>query len=710
MARTNCGTVIRRIVKVVFALYAVLTVAALLGGYVFIHRYLEGAPATLDRKGPPADSGGQPLYRLSWQGNDIEYEAKVYASQTKTVNKNNAAQFFASAQELWHIEPHKMADRYPSFRTQVKVEVPTDALYAHIFVQRKDQFAPHPNVTDPLMVHASAELAHWQPIVPTPIDSAMPFIKFESSRVLGQELVAATGVSWAIVLENHTFTKKELPFGIVLPGVEGPRKPTTYNPPLLQNMFTRNDWPTRKLSSQSPRTMDVALELQGIKLQWIKPKMVALLMLPAANNLTMTPITVPIADPANPDKKTDTVFRPVLYVGRESLVDFVSSRGLQMYLHAALVAVALYAAHLTFVYSLMGFFMGPRSRWAGLSRTSLTIQLAMHGLWTLKVAPSIGLLSAVLNPFNAVVAYYALAVFGVPGNPRKWGEYWRSRNQPQGLPSYQLLDETELDDAPLSANRSSSSSSSSSDAASLFLDNDSEQQQQQQVPATVPLKPDPTEHITNVRKSIDQIAMRWLVLSVGPTLVMTSLLTLFASKPMSLGSVLAFFVELGTVLLSVYGAVWLVPQLLVNSRARSGRLLPPAFHLSAVAIGALVFALACIMQLSSMLATPLWVCYWVAWACNLIALVQWIKYPNGSGCLLPIDTSASALTAVESLVMSPGSPPSSSLKSPTLGTSAIAYTYVCEKCGFGTELLSVYMPHTAYPCGEQPMEYAWGKL
>ncbi|KAJ2862683.1 hypothetical protein GGI22_002131, partial [Coemansia erecta] len=57
-----------------------------------------------------------------------------------------------------------------------------------------------------------------------------------------------------------------------------------------------------------------------------------------------------------------------------------------------------------------------------------------------------------------------------------------------------------------------------------------------------------------------------------------------------------------------------------------------------------------------------------------------------SGALSPIDTGA-PLAAEEGLASSP-SPRSPPLESPTLGASAIDYTYVCQKCGFGTELLS----------------------
>ncbi|KAJ2661248.1 hypothetical protein IWW48_002544 [Coemansia sp. RSA 1200] len=93
---------------------------------------------------------------------------------------------------------------------------------------------------------------------------------------------------------------------------------------------------------------------------------------------------------------------------------------------------------------------------------------------------------------------------------------------------------------------------------------------------------------------------------------------------------------------------------------------------------------------------------------------------NGGG-LPPINTAAPAddahlLGIASPSSQSPGSPPNFSpsalLYSPgaAASASAIDYTYVCNKCGFGTELLSVYMPHTAYPCGEQPMENNWGKL
>ncbi|KAJ2088161.1 hypothetical protein IW138_004423 [Coemansia sp. RSA 986] len=639
----NCGTIFKRIVKAVYLLYSLLTVASFLVGYILIYRYLEAPPATLNRQSPPPESKDPTLYRLSWQETKAEYEAKVYASQIELVNKNNAEQFFKTAQELWHIEPHTLDDRYPTYKTRVKVDVPqdalekqTNALYAHIFIQKKGGFAPYPNVTDPFMVHAYTKLVKWKPIHPTPIDSAISFIKFESNIAVDYELVATKGVSWAMVLENHAFTKKELPFGIIIPNSPSKNKEGktayTYNPPLLSNMFTKNRWPENKLSLQTARTIDVALELQGIKLRWIKPKMLALLMMPAANNLTMTPITVPVADPKHPDReKKMTVFKPVLYIGNESLVDFVGSRGIHVYLRAALILTMMYLVQLSILYIGMCFLMAPKRRWVGFSRTAFVICITIYGLSIPTVAASVGIISAVLNPLNALIACLVLVMLDIPRDPRKWSEYWKNRHvlQNQQPPAgYQLLEDTELDEAPLSA-----SSTSTERNRRMSASNDDEFELGDEGAATsttaslqVPVKVDPHEHITNIRKSIDQVAMRWFVLSVGPILVLSSLLTLFSSKPMSLGSVLAFVVQLCVVVSNVYGAVWLVPQILVNRRAQSGSLLPPAFHICSVINGVLIVALMCTLHLSSVLVSPLKLFYWVAWVCNLIAVGQWIKY------------------------------------------------------------------------------------
>ncbi|KAJ2519892.1 hypothetical protein H4217_002395 [Coemansia sp. RSA 1939] len=659
MAGNSWGVVARRVVKALYLVGMLVTMAGLALMYVWAYKYLEAAPPTLNRVNPPPDAKDPTLYRMSWQGDDTEYEAKVYASPIKTLTKANADKFFETAQELWHLEPHTLENRYPSYKTSVKVSVAakslekrTDALYAHIFVQRRGQFAPHPNVSDPFAVHKYAELAKWRPIHPEPVRTAFPFIKFESDVAVDYELVATAGVSWAMVLENHAFTKKELPFGIVVPNsptVDSRGRATyTYNPPLLQDIFVKNEWPTHGLlaSSDAAQTIDVALELDGIKLRWIKPKMVAMLMMPAANNLTMTPIKVPVPDPKSPGGTRLVLFKPALYIGDEPLVDFVYSRGIRTFLCAALVLIAMYCVYLVVMFLGMCFFLGPRDKWAGFSRTSFAIVLATYAIGMLVLAPSIGLGSAILSPYNAAVLVVALAMYGVPLDPRRWREHWESRRlldrqQHQDRPGYQLLEDTELDETPASAasseesvdgrrgRRRSSAGSISSGIADIAAEGD----------GTLPAPAyssaikadDPHEHIRNIRRSVDRMAMRWLVLSVGPTLVVTSLLTIFSSKPMSLGSVLAFAIQLLIVLDAVYGSVWLVPQILVNRRARSGALFSPGFHLGKIVVGLLFVLFVSVLRVNGAVAGPMWLVYLVAWLCNVIAFAQWVAYRFFSG-------------------------------------------------------------------------------
>ncbi|KAJ1932472.1 hypothetical protein FBU59_006362 [Linderina macrospora] len=57
----------------------------------------------------------------------------------------------------------------------------------------------------------------------------------------------------------------------------------------------------------------------------------------------------------------------------------------------------------------------------------------------------------------------------------------------------------------------------------------------------------------------------------------------------------------------------------------------------------------------------------------------------------------------------PSSPVSLTAPSLPVFERALGYTYVCEGCGFGTNLLSSYMPHISNPCGE-PVKITWGKL
>ncbi|KAJ1723439.1 hypothetical protein LPJ61_005824, partial [Coemansia biformis] len=114
--------------------------------------------------------------RLSWK-EPFEYEARVYASTQRNV-LNGSADFFDTAQLLWHVKPVSIGERYPLHRTTAKVTLPREfmashnsslGMYAHLFVQRAGQFSPHPNTSDPLLAYSWAQLAAQSLLIP--IDS-----------------------------------------------------------------------------------------------------------------------------------------------------------------------------------------------------------------------------------------------------------------------------------------------------------------------------------------------------------------------------------------------------------------------------------------------------------------------------------------------------------------------------------------------------------
>ncbi|KAJ2802249.1 hypothetical protein H4R21_002490 [Coemansia helicoidea] len=70
------------------------------------------------------------------------------------------------------------------------------------------------------------------------------------------------------------------------------------------------------------------------------------------------------------------------------------------------------------------------------------------------------------------------------------------------------------------------------------------------------------------------------------------------------------------------------------------------------------------------------------------------------------------LSAASTLSPSPDSAPLSPVEAPLRRAErmgAVEYTYNCDKCGFGTNLLCSFMPHTSNPC-DQPAVISWGGL
>lgn len=87
----------------------------------------------------------------------FDLEAKLYLSTTESVESTDS--FFASARPIWNITADKTDGSYRS-RGWEEAAVPLSdefksngTLYGHMFIQSPGQFSPHPNMSDPNLVH-----------------------------------------------------------------------------------------------------------------------------------------------------------------------------------------------------------------------------------------------------------------------------------------------------------------------------------------------------------------------------------------------------------------------------------------------------------------------------------------------------------------------------------------------------------------------------
>ncbi|KAI8318886.1 hypothetical protein GQ54DRAFT_299775 [Martensiomyces pterosporus] len=258
------------------------------------------------------------FYRRSWR-EPFKYDIKVYMSQSANVTTHNATAFFESAQLLWHVQPQSLEEKYPKHRTKVNVKIPESMfdeadtrfrqLYAHVFIQRSDQFTPHPNISDPHLVRTSASIFNVYTMY-TP--SSRMYLMLNGTQHLndtkylgdtqylgdvqytspqGYFAMYSPSLSWDFVLEDHTYTNETLPkvFRSWINGSPNQgSKAGTYNPPLIyrqakgyggMNTVPAENMPKPTGSSgryslpantSYTTSIDVEFNIQGISQGWVR--------------------------------------------------------------------------------------------------------------------------------------------------------------------------------------------------------------------------------------------------------------------------------------------------------------------------------------------------------------------------------------------------------------------------------------------------------
>ncbi|KAI9469576.1 hypothetical protein BX667DRAFT_502522 [Coemansia mojavensis] len=302
-------------------------------------------------------NNGEILCYPKWD-EPFEYGVKVYASSQK-YGPTYAAEFFNSAQLLWHIESANSTIP-PKFADNVELQVPgsmrysgnaNSTIYVHMFIQKAGKLSPHPDPLEPTMLYSSAKLVYWRPSKTNVNDS------------MGFELVYMPEISWAINLENHVFGKGCNSMSITAKGSMNSSTITEiYSPPLAVNTLTKNLPEPKQLNLIDDLYLPIHLELEAVSLKLFKLQHVLDYCINIASSISND-----VPDFAEFNRYIDTVKT------RSAII---------LALVAGFFLCVFSATFLHMVTSIL-FWIGPKSRWEGVSRISFFMDYMgsfLHGL------------------------------------------------------------------------------------------------------------------------------------------------------------------------------------------------------------------------------------------------------------------------------------------------------------------------------------------
>ncbi|KAJ2826712.1 hypothetical protein IWW50_002235 [Coemansia erecta] len=561
--------------------------------------YIQSSRTLVATVPPTKNENNEHVQHSSWQ-EPFSYEAKVYAALEMFV-PHNSTEFFESAQLLWHIEPQSLRSKYPRLATRARVDVPQKLrsggpygpmLFAHIFLQRAGQFAPHPNMSDPHLVHSATSLAHWQAELADP-DDMLDLLSGKGDDGAGSSLDAFGSIPWAIMLENHAI--KPVPSRSPFTMGVGRRRwvekmATTYNPPILVNTISRSYSAHTQLAKAGgpiPRTFSVDLELAGLsKMQFsIKAALLAL-----ANGRIRSVV------------RSDNVLELAKFAANgwsyatysidgTTLLDHVKLHGVYVVLAVILAVHALTILGLLTLTISGLFWISPVSSFSGVSRATFGLTIANDVLQILQEARHN---DSVLDGFMdgpALISVYVVArILGAPRNPLKWPACVYRR-------MFSIRRPIDAAEGSMQTN--------------ILAEKDGSAR-----PTSRQLR------IISAREEIDRASVRWVRFLSGPVVVIAGVFALFENgyNPLSWD----YIEDAGRCVSHITLSTCLVPQIVLNYRLRTGSLLPPTdylFTIVAIFGRKLLDAIAGDDE-EGMPGIGLLMFY----ACNVVILAQWARY------------------------------------------------------------------------------------
>ncbi|KAJ1722446.1 hypothetical protein LPJ53_003130 [Coemansia erecta] len=310
----------------------------------------------------------------------------------------------------------------------------------------------------------------------------------------------------------------------------------TQNIPQAVELKQVSDGSARKQTY--PETVDVRLELRGIKQGWITSKN------------TLIRIFEPDFFTKPGSRKGDdknNAMRAILIALATIVYNFVAR--LSVTTLVTIIYCVLFAcvtASLSIKAKLL-FWLSSSSRWVGYSRVGFGIYL-VAGVFATITSVAVGGLSNVITLLILVPPLFLLLTMTeTPMNPQTWYDALR-----QGV-------------------QASQRSSDNSGAYSMINLEEGEGEDDGQNASARPQIKDP-ELVVSVRRDIDRVALWWTIRLLGPVFVLVFLYSLFAhsSRKTQTGTFAYIMINYATTL---QWCQW-IPQIVINHRTRSGTWIP----------------------------------------------------------------------------------------------------------------------------------------
>ncbi|KAJ2098639.1 hypothetical protein GGI16_004223 [Coemansia sp. S142-1] len=516
----------------------------------------------------------EPTYSLAWQ-EPFAYEAKVYAALGSS--DLNDASFFETAQLLWHIEPQQLTNRYPSFRRKVNVHIPSQlrsspsadhALYAYMFVQKAGRFTPHPDFTDPYLVSKKLLLVRWSNSTSTLVDTMSSAAPREESA---PKLLGVSSAAWAIVLENHSYTWRNIPSYLKV--AHGYSSTGIYSPPLLANTFTKGQPEEKPLTALKDKqlvadvyqqTIDVELELSGIRQGWVSLKKV-ITALGELKKPIVVVTTVP--DPLNPGQSMAHSYTDWVKDDDLGAFDTIHRLSMPSLIYLAMCFTLIFATMPAFIRLVTRLWSTPISRWIGTSRATVAILLIGSAMNTMGLVAKNKTIWSMFQPQLIAMALAVAKLDDMTFAP--WVALSRL--------CCKIFRRKPLPDI---------ARSSSAQQLSLIAENKDEFDSTSVNAVSNPYfrRPEP---VISIRREVDDIAMRWVHLLTLPVIAAVALCMLVDQK----GKFWTWeFIE-GVLAWNscIFLCIAWLPQIIVNYKTKSGSLTPVTYNIIELSSSVLAF-------------------------------------------------------------------------------------------------------------------------